>query len=945
VQRITENLFARWCAESGTAPMDRVVAEARTAQRNETEQASDFAALLTSLNFSGSAAAEVADALSAQARQGQAGTEAVTAICWRLYDEAIRKLCVQTGHVLIARLMLYRIGEDTAMFRTLISREVLQEALRPHHGALGTQTPALGAIERLRAEMEPFLPLIYRMGEFDWWHIPADKRSALEPSESATVSNLDRQLDLVFQRVLRGLDRYQFNEVDVDVWRNVYQHYLPWDERQRLGGFYTPDELVELVLDLVEYSPGQKDLAERPFIDLASGSGAFVVGALARLLKHFEIYGPPNLPSGRQPEWTRAEAELRAIQDCLHAIDLHPFAAFLTTINVLFLILPRYKLVKDKNPQFVFEPTILAHDSLILSPQEVAIYAAMEEQLNGRVQRAAEDHRRYVALLRKRFDYVIGNPPWSGILKGPLAAVYDETQKRRLKASYHGIAVGKYDIYGLFMDRALRMLKPGGVFGLVTQDTYLDKDWAGGLRRKLSTKATIRTILDLNPCGQLFFHAMNTPAISVVANCEPGSKHKILVGLTHRPAGFEALDESARRQRVASLVRKAINEAPRSGHVREQFVECFFVPQSRFSRAGGDRWNLAPESQRTTKGDSSWVSVSELLEPFQGVTPGGEGCLDLFVMEDVQSKSAGFERDLIHPVVKGLDVTPWRCRRTGLVLLYPYKLTSSGPKPAFDLAAWKATQSELVGALRTLVDALDFTSPIDSAEERYRRAHRRNGELLQLLLTHREGLGLVEYPTVASYLISHFEKLSSRMFEKRNIVEWGKQWYEYHRPRKPSLMLRAPKIISPRLTRAVRFAIDTHGIVPQDSCIALVPSEKTARAWQDFRNQIAGATGRQLNETAAFQIVLAFLNSDYAQRLLTTGRRPTPKGSYQIAEDFLADVRIPRLTTAKVVARRLADTKLLCGSRSKPDPAALQRINETVSALVEGRKRVKFVRS
>ena len=132
---------------------------------------------------------------------------------------------------------------------------------------------------------------------------------------------------------------------------------------------------------------------------------------------------------------------------------------------------------------------------------------------------------------------MIGNPPWSGILKGPLAAIYDEPQKRRLKDSFPASAKGKYDIYGLFMERSLRFLKPGGRFGLVTQDTYTEKKWAGTLREKLSRDATILTIIDLNPCGQLFFHAMNTPAITVVANEKAGKSHQAFVAVVEKPAG------------------------------------------------------------------------------------------------------------------------------------------------------------------------------------------------------------------------------------------------------------------------------------------------------------------------------------------------------------------------------------------------------------------------
>src|SRR3990170_1244874 len=62
----------------------------------------------------------------------------------------------------------------------------------------------------------------------------------------------------------------------------------------------------------------------------------------------------------------------------------------------------------------------------------------------------------YKEMLLKRFDRVFGNPPWGGVLKGPLAPVYDNLKKQRFAREYPESARGKYDIYGLFLERALQ---------------------------------------------------------------------------------------------------------------------------------------------------------------------------------------------------------------------------------------------------------------------------------------------------------------------------------------------------------------------------------------------------------------------------------------------------------------------------------------------------------
>src|SRR5438445_7537445 len=144
--------------------------------------------------------------------------------------------------------------------------------------------PAIELLSRVRLSMENFLSTIYKLGEFDWWLVTPEKRAGLKAVERAWLREMDDEFEKVARQFLRILDGYFFGRVDVDVWRNVYQHYLPSDERQRLGGFYTPDELVNLVLDLGGFQANCEGLCELSFIDMASGSGAFITGGLARLL-------------------------------------------------------------------------------------------------------------------------------------------------------------------------------------------------------------------------------------------------------------------------------------------------------------------------------------------------------------------------------------------------------------------------------------------------------------------------------------------------------------------------------------------------------------------------------------------------------------------------------------------------------------------------------------
>jgi hypothetical protein len=430
---------------------------------------------------------------------------------------------------------------------------------------------------------------------------------------------------------------------------------------------------------------------------------------------------------------------------------------------------------------------------------------------------------------------------------------------------------------------------------------------------------------------------MNTPSVTVCKNELPPDDSEALVVMAGKPTNFKNIDQEKRRERVSKLLKFAIDETKRSGHSCKDFIESYTIPQSRLMSTANTGWNLARVTVAISKQQTSWLHLTQLVEPFQGVTPGGKGCLDIFLLDRGTAERMNYESDLIHPVIKGIDVKPWKCPDTEHVIIYPYKIEKEAAKPAFDMAAWKAMQkNDLSSNLRELQDALDFSNAIDTAEERIHRTGSLDQIRLEHLLLHRKGLGLITYPTIASYLVNDYDILARRVFEKRNIVEWGKRWYEYHRPRDIKVMLQRPKIISPRLTRVVRFAMDTTGIVPQDSCIALAKTSKTQFMWNKLRRSLSESMKRGICDLEVYKFLLAFLNSGLTQKLLVTGRRPTPKGSYQISDDFLADIRIPPCLPDRHLRTILEAVNILYGSKPAEYPKAQSQINKVVDKLVQG---------
>lgn len=932
--------FQLWCERSYIVSLESLHKQAEEVLGKENGSVSQLLRLFTNeFGFPAESAAAIAESLYAEHKKKKSSPEKRIEILWPLYKSAIRNYATQTAHVYVARLLLYRIGEDQDLFEKKLSGSGLQEILAPAESSTGIATrrapPSVTAIERLRSEMASFAPSVYESGEFDWWRVVHPE--LLTQTELERLERVEDELSLANQRLLRKLATYDLGSVDLDIWRDIYQHYLPEEERQQLGGFYTPQELVDLTLDYSGYSPASPGLCTKTLIDLASGSGAFVVSAVQRLLEHLQDKGHDchkSIHARDIPDWEKAHSILETVARNIHAIDIHPFASFLTYINFLFAILPFYAKAQKQRRSFRLKVAIFSSNSL-LTPGENAGQRELDLPVNSRIQSSRHARERYREMAHQKFDFVVGNPPWGGILKGRLAPIFDQHYKTQLSKEYPDTYSGKLDIYGLFYDRALKFLRCGGTVGLVTQGSFIDKEWAGprteflradrieimGLRRKLAEQASLRYLIDLNPFGQLFFGAMNIPCIAVFEKRPSYEKEEAVVVLSSKKSWPTGMDKTTRRGEVVALVRRCVELVGKSGDpLKQDFISAFRFPLSRLREYRGARWLLAPKEFKI-RARPEWKTAAQLLEPSQGVTVGGEGGLSIFLMPKAQAEELGLEKALIHRIIKGQETVAWRVQWGGNVILYPYRKDMNDRwRPAF------------VCHHPPVLDALDFEHCADKFEQDWVRKYGLNYITHKRLLEHRrDDMEIVKYPKAAEYLLQFYEQLSGRIFKKRNVRYFNREWYEFIWPRDANIILAEPKIISPRLTPRVRFALDQEGIAIQDSCICLAVSENTKDAYDEFRKSLGKLLGHEVKAVTVFRYLLAFLNSSYAQELLTTGHRPRPGDVFQISDEFLNELSIPICRTKSALQKLL---KAVDGCMLAQTKDALEQAESYLNGLV-----------
>ncbi len=86
-----------------------------------------------------------------------------------------------------------------------------------------------------------------------------------------------KALKKVFRLIAQEISTFNFSDVDEDILKGVYQELIDLDTRHTLGEYYTPDWLCERVLKEFELKEGNRVL------DPACGSGSFLIAAIHRL--------------------------------------------------------------------------------------------------------------------------------------------------------------------------------------------------------------------------------------------------------------------------------------------------------------------------------------------------------------------------------------------------------------------------------------------------------------------------------------------------------------------------------------------------------------------------------------------------------------------------------------------------------------------------------------
>lgn len=429
-----------------------------------------------------------------------------------------------------------------------------------------------------------------------------------------------------FRTLIDSLNEYDFSKMESDFVGRVYEKLIPPAERKRLGQFYTPPEVVDLIVKLTV-----KDGKTR-VLDPACGSGSFLVKVYHRLR---ELNGIPREMSG-----PLGESFHRQILEQVYGTDVNQFPAHLSVINLAV-----------QNPKAkVDKINVIVKDFFDLRPRQETLTGFKSMDASGKEQ---------LVKIPYSFDAVVANPPYirQELLgdreKEKIFELVQEEFKDQLfvgqPKNKRGIVLDRMsDIYVYFYIHSIRFLKQGGMLGYISSNKWLEVGYGEPFQEFLLRNARILYVIEFDRA--VFADADVNTSVVVLQKENDAEKRK---------ENFVKFVRVKKRIETAELL--GILETKREEDLEDDRIKVTVVKQKSLKPG---KWNVylrAPPVFKKLVNHPKMKPLGEVAEVVRGPTTGYN---DFFILSKEKAKEWGIEPGFLAPCVsspkkvKGLVIRP-----------------------------------------------------------------------------------------------------------------------------------------------------------------------------------------------------------------------------------------------------------------------------------------------
>ncbi|MFQ5787882.1 MAG: Eco57I restriction-modification methylase domain-containing protein, partial [Thermodesulfobacteriota bacterium] len=553
-----------------------------------------------------------------------------------------------------------------------------------------------------------------------------------------------RELEEAIKEITEALSNFDSATTDVDpessrdLLKKLYQYLVPQQVRHKLGEYYTPDWLAELLLNEVGYDGNTL----KRFLDPACGSGTFLVLAIQRAKQFAKKNNEPPL-----------EAAKRIVSN-VWGFDLNPLAVIASRTNYIFALgdllhqLPNVEIkvyladsvlwpqsgvgrlnfvggenlkiqtsvgdfhvpniwVKDQGFLMTeaskltekmikdnFETSIaLKHyrdKGLVFTPHEKVvenfyneIMSLEKEGKNGIWARFLKNA--FAPMLAGKFDFVVGNPPW--IRWGYLSQEYRKATEPlwhhyglfSLKGHAARLGGGEKDFSMLFTYAAADYyLKKKAKLGfLITQEVFKSKGGGEGFRRfRLREQGDHLKVLKAHDLVNVKpFEGAANKTSAVILKRDFKTTYPVPYTSWERKKGIGKIStDLSLDDALAKLQKKKLLAQP----IRKTVGSWMTVSekQKTLSRLEGTNSYEARRGASTEPYGVFWLKIEQVLS---------DGNLIISNMnkrgkKSIKKVSEAIEQDLVYPALSGADIDHWRAK-PGCYILVSQDTKTRKPYP------------------------------------------------------------------------------------------------------------------------------------------------------------------------------------------------------------------------------------------------------------------------
>jgi len=290
--------------------------------------------------------------------------------------------------------------------------------------------------------------------------------------------------NFLLQEIASSFNKYDFARIDRDILGKLYEQFITREERKKLGQFYTPEPIIDYILDQIGYI---NNIEDKRIIDISCGSGGFITRATGRLINKLK-------------ENKNKKSVIEKVINNIYGLDINPFACYLAETNILIQLLDLIVEAKWGTPKYKVPKINIFQTNSIEMPS-----------LLNTEERNIKDIKNKTGKFTDGFDFVVGNPPYLEAKK------MDKYTKQLCKNSFPDITKGSFDLFVCFIKKGLDILKNNGKLGYIIPNKFLIASYAKKMRAEILDKYAIKEIVDVSEC-EVFENVSVYPFILIVEN-------------------------------------------------------------------------------------------------------------------------------------------------------------------------------------------------------------------------------------------------------------------------------------------------------------------------------------------------------------------------------------------------------------------------------------------